>query len=100
MEESIQTDSTMYQRSLGIEDETNDSEPKEETINDPSDKDAIKKLKDQIKVYVRKTTNDTELKRELGDTLKSKGLPTSFSKIEDVGILSEILSICKEVVDK
>ncbi len=100
MEESIQTDSTMYQRSLGIEDESKNEERKEETNNISSDKDAIKNLKDQIKVYVRKITNNTDLKHELGDTLKSKGLPTSFSKVEDLSVLSEVLSVCKEVVDK
>lgn len=92
MEEAIQIEENMYKKQNGIED---DSSSGSGTNADGSTSSAD--IKSELKGYVSKLYPDK--KKEVGNRLKAANLPTSFAKVEDTGILSQILSIVKEVVE-
>ena len=98
MEESIQTDATMYQKSLGI-DEKDITDNASDNNQEKSDAHVAADYKAKIKAFYQTIKNDAVKKKAFSDTLKSKNLPTSISKVEDVEVLSAILGVCQGMTE-
>lgn len=95
MEQAIEIESKMYMKQAGItdEDEATQVDTSSEG-NEQVDPDAIKK---EIKAYRDKM--GVEQRKRLGERLKAENIPTSLTKIEDTNMLSQIASICKDILD-
>lgn len=94
MAEAIETESRIYQQKAGIitDDEPQESSTSSEYTPDPAE------LKAQIKNVISKLYPDK--KKEAGNRIKAADLPTAYTKIDDVGVLNQILNIVKEVAEE
>ena len=91
LDQAVETEMKMYQKQAGIID---DEEQSTETTNTPEAPSASD-IKAQIKALSSKLYPDT--KKEVGNRLKSEGLPTSYAKTDDISTLTRMLEIVKEV---
>lgn len=96
MEESIHTDSIMYQKSLGV-DNADVEEPTSKTVDQPSNDNTAKEIKEKIKTFYATIKTNGEKKKQFSDALKARDLPTSVSKVDDITILNSILAVCQEM---
>lgn len=93
MKRSIEIDEELYDKSLGLDEDSNtqqDSHPEAVTqsAND---------LKKQVKAYNKEMT--LTQKASFGERLRAEELPVTLSKIEDPAILSRMIDICREIME-
>ena len=91
MSQAIKTEEKLYERSLGIENDSTSSDSSSPSLS-PDD------LKKQIKAVNSKL--NPEKRKAFGNALKAADLPTSITKGEEVSILERMLAIAKEVSEE
>lgn len=92
MNQAIETEEKLYEKSLGIGDSsspTNSSEPSTPTLD-------LETLRKDVKKHHSKM--NPEQRKQFSDKIKAEGLPTSLGKIEDVNDMSKVVAIAKEIV--
>lgn len=93
MNQAIETEEKLYEKSLGIGDSslpTNSSEPSSPTLD-------LETLRKDVKKYHSKM--NPEQRKQFSDRIKSENIPTSLGKIEDTNILSRVVVIAKEILE-
>lgn len=93
MNQAIETEEKLYEKSLGIGDSSSpngSSEPSSPTLD-------LETLRKDVKKYHSKM--NPEQRKQFSDRIKAEGLPTSIGKIEDTNIISRIIVIAKEIVE-
>lgn len=93
MNQAIETEEKLYEKSLGIGDSsspTNSSEPSSPTLD-------LETLRKDVKKYHSKM--NPEQRKQFSDRIKAENIPTSLGKIEDTNILSRVVVIAKEIME-
>ena len=92
MNEAVETEMKIYQQKAGITD-------LEESNSDEEEKPAldIETLRKKVKAGFTKM-NPTQ-RKSFSDKLKSENIPTSLTKVEDIGTLNRMLIISNEILE-
>ena len=92
MNESVENDIKLYQKSLGLEEDT----PQKQDV--PTEN---RESVDDIKKQIKNLTKDVGLlqKKEISEKLKSEGIPTQPKNITDYATIVRFYQICKEVME-
>ena len=92
MNEAVETEMKIYQQKAGITD-------LEESNGDEEEKPAldIETLRKKVKASFTKM-NPTQ-RKSFSDKLKSENIPTSLTKVEDIGTLNRMLVISNEILE-
>ena len=93
MDQAVEIEMKMYQKQAGIIDDVDENT----TVDESSQGSNIESLRKQVKSNHSKM-NPTQ-RKTFSDKLKSEGIPTSLSKIEDAEILNRMLVISNEILE-
>lgn len=92
MDQAIETEEKLYEKSLGI----GDSSPTASETT-PSPTLDLDTLRAQVKKYHSKM--GTDQRKDFGNRLKAEDIPTSLAKIEDPNTMYRVVAIAKEIVE-
>lgn len=92
MNQAIETEEKLYEKSLGI----GDSSPAGTESSSTSTLD-IETIRKEVKKYHSKM--NPEQRKQFSDRIKAENIPTSLGKIEDTNILSRVVVIAKEILE-
>ena len=92
MNQAIETEEKLYEKSLGIGDgslSTNSNSDSTPALD-------LETLRKEVKKHHSKM--NPEQRKQFSDRIKAEGLPTSLGKIEDTNEMSRVVDIAKEIV--